>query len=51
MYHYAQINADGVCFASLSTHTPMYSERCIEVPSNPDAYIGRIYADGAWLPA
>lgn len=50
MYHYAQIDADGRCFASLTTHSPIAHERCIQVPDSPDDYVGRIYRDGVWLP-
>ena len=50
-FHYAQINADGRCFASLSTHTPVDNPSCIEVPADPDSYVGRVYSDGVWSSA
>lgn len=48
MFHYAQINADGRCFAALSTPRAIDDPNMIQVVDDPASYIGRTYADGIW---
>lgn len=43
MRHYAQIDADGLCFAWLSTHSVIDSSNMISVADNPESYVGRKY--------
>lgn len=48
-YYYAQVNEAGICTGVTDAHVPIIAPHMIQVDSADPAYIGRTWADGAWL--
>ena len=51
-YHYAQLNADGYCFAVTTHGEPLLdSPALIRLDSYDESRLGKTYTNGEWSPA
>lgn len=51
MHFYAQVDADGFCFAVTCHATALpESPQLIKLDTYDESLLGKTYADGAWLP-
>lgn len=49
--YYAQIDAQGRCYAVTQTAGPVQAGNMIPIDGYDESYLGRVYSEGAWTDA